>query len=64
MCLIIVLKRKRKNNIFLFKFNLNNEEAFKKYYFNLNLSIDENEINKYKKIDIKGIKNKINICSI
>ena len=44
--------------IFLFKFNLNEEEPFKKYYSNL--SIDENKINKY----IKGIKNKINIKEI
>ena len=34
------------------------------YYHNLNLSIDENEINKYTKIDIKGIKNKINLKEI
>ena len=56
--------KKKKKEKYFFKFNINNEESFKKYYSNLNLSIDENEINKYKKIDIKGIKNKINLKEI
>ena len=56
--------KKKKKEKYLFKFNINNEEKFKKYYSNFNLSIDENEINKYKKIDIKGIKNKINLKEI
>ena len=59
-----VYKRKRGKN-YLFKFNINNNK-FKQYYSNFDLSIDKNEINKYKKIDIKGIsyKNEINIEKI
>ena len=56
--------KKKKKEKYFFKFNINNEETFKMYYSNFNFSIDENEINKYKKIDIKGIKNKINIKEI
>ena len=60
-----VYKRKRGENYF-FKFNINNKDRFKEYYSNLYLSIDINEIIKYKKIDIKGIsyKNEINIGKI
>ena len=41
---------------YLFKFNINNTDVFKKYYPNYDLSIDEKEILQYKKVDIKGIK--------
>ena len=58
-----IFKKKKKEKYF-FKFNLNNQNQFQKYYPNFNLSIDKNEINKYRKIDIKGIENKINIKEI
>ena len=60
-----VYKRKRGKN-YLFKFNINNKDRLKEYYSNLDFSIDINEIIKYKKIDIKGIryKNEINIGEI
>jgi hypothetical protein len=50
----------------LFKFNINNKNEFNQYYSNIDLTIDENEIIKYKKIDIKGIndENKKNIIEI
>ena len=60
---IFKYKKKRGNN-YLFKFNINNKNEFKQYYSNLDLSIDENEIIKYKKINIKGINNKTNIEEI
>jgi surface protein len=43
----------------LFQFNINNEKKFKEYYINFDLSVDNNEIQMYKKIDIKGL-NKLN----
>ena len=57
------INRKQK---YLFKFNINNEDIFKKYYSKYDLSIDEKEIIKYKKIDIKVIKygNSLNIKKI
>ena len=60
-----VYKKKRGFN-YLFKFNMNNINEFKQYYSNLDLSIDESEIIKYKKIDIKGIsyRNERNIIEI
>ena len=69
-----IYKNKRHEK-YLFKFNINKEDKFKKYYTNYDLSIDEEEIIKYKKIDIKGINHKnyieniiekkdINICDI
>ena len=69
-----IYKNKRGQK-YLFKFNINNKDIFKKYYSNYDLTIDENEILQYKKIDIKGINNKnyiekiiekkdINICDI
>ena len=60
-----VYKNKRKQK-YLFKFNINNDDIFKKYYSKYDLSIDEKEIIKYKKIDIKGIKygNKLNVKKI
>ena len=60
---IFKYKKKRGKN-YLFKFNINNKNEFKQYYSNLDLSINENEIIKYKKIDIKGINNKTNIEEI
>ena len=56
------IKKRDKN--YLFKFNINNPKKFKKYYSTFDLSIDENEIIKYKKIDIKGLNNKTNIEDI
>ena len=56
--------KKKKKEKYLFKFNLNDKEKLKEYYRNINLLIDENEINEYTKVDIKGIKNKINIKEI
>ena len=59
-----------------FGFYLNNKENFKKYYLKYDLSIDEKEILKYKKLKIEGLninENKIeeiiedkniNICDI
>ncbi len=58
-----IFKKKKKEKYF-FKFNINNQNQFQNYYPNFNLSIDKNEINKYRKIDIKGIENKINIKEI
>jgi len=73
-----IYKSKNKGK-YLFKFNIDNEKKFKEYYLNYNLSIDNNEIIKYEKIDIKGLNkinndlnkveeiiedNKINICDI
>ncbi len=69
-----IYKNKRGKN-HLFKFNINNKNEFKQYYSNIDLTIDENEIIKYKKIDIKGIndenktkeiieKENINLCDI
>ena len=66
---------KRRGIKYLFKFNLKNEDEFKKYYSNIDLSINKEEIIKYKKIDIKGIKfnndieeiiekDNINLCDI
>ena len=49
-----IYKKKRKEK-YLFKFTLFN--SIVNYYKNLDLSIDENEIIQYKKIDIKGIRN-------
>ena len=73
---VFIYKNKREKK-YLFKFELNNINSFKKYYSNFDLSIDQNEIIKYKKIDIKGIKygskldineiiekGNINICDI
>ena len=73
---LYVYKKKRGEN-YMFKFNINNKNEFKQYYSNLYLSIDENEIIKYKKIDIKGIsyknernkielieKKDVNLCDI
>ena len=42
----------------LFKFNIDNENNFKKYYSNYDLLIDNKDIMNYGKIDIKGL-NKI-----
>ena len=56
--------KKKEGKEYLFKFNINNKSEFKKYFSNLDLLIDENEIIKYKKIDIKGINNKTNIEEI
>ena len=55
---------KRRGIKYLFKFNLKNEDEFKKYYSNIDLSINKEEIIKYKKIDIKGIKFNNNIEEI
>ena len=66
---------KRREIKYLFKFILYNEDEFRKYYSNIDLSINKEEIIKYKKIDIKGIKynnnlkeiiekNDINLCDI
>ena len=52
-----IYEKKRKEK-YLFKFNLSNRA--KEYYQNLDLSIDENEIIKYKNIDIRGI----NLCDL
>ncbi len=52
---VFIYKKKREEK-YLFKFELNNIEVFKKYYSNFDLSIDQKEILQYKKIDIKGIK--------
>jgi len=51
--------RSKNNEKHLFKFNIINENEFKKYYSSYVLFIDNEEIMKYKKIDIKGL-NKIN----
>ncbi len=51
--------QRKKDEKYFFKFIINNEIEFKNYYFNYNLLIDDKEIIKYKKIDIKGL-NKIN----
>jgi len=53
-----IYKRKEEEK-YLFKFNINDEIEFKNYYLNFDLSIDSKEIKKYKKIDIQGL-NKIN----
>jgi len=60
-----VYKNKEGKN-YLFKFNINNKNEFKQYYYNIDLSIDANEIITYKKIDIKGTnyENKENIKEI
>ena len=52
--LLYVYKIKRKEK-YSFKLNINDD----KYYNQIDLLIDEKEIIKYKKIDIKGIKGKI-----
>ena len=52
--LLYVYKIKRKEK-YSFKLNINDD----KYYNKIDLLIDEKEIIKYKKIDIKGIKGKI-----
>ena len=52
-----IYEKKRKEK-YLFKFNLS--KRAKEYYQNLDLSIDENEIIKYKNIDIRGI----NLCDL
>ena len=52
---VFIYKKKREEK-YLFKFNLNNIDEFRKYYSNFDLSIDQKEILQYKKIDIKGIK--------
>ena len=51
---------KRKSENYYFEFIINDENAFRKYYQNYDLSIDEKDISKYKKIKIEGL-NKLNI---
>ncbi len=54
----------RRNQKYFFKFNLKNKNDLLKYYSSLDLSIDENEINKYKKIKIKGLDSSKDISSL
>ncbi len=57
---------KKNNEKYYFKFNLLNKNMLKQYYSNIDFSICEKEVIKYKKIDIKGIleDNEINIEEI
>ena len=56
--------KKIRNQNYFFKFNLKNKEDLLKYYSSLDLSIDENEIIKYKKIKIKGLDSSKDISSL
>ena len=47
--------KKQNKDKYLFKFNLNDQDNFQKCFTYIDFSIDENEIIKYKKINIKGI---------
>ena len=57
---------KKNNEKYYFKFNLLNKNMLKQYYSNIDFSICEKEVIKYKKLDIKGIleDNEINIEEI
>ena len=57
---------KKRNEKYYFKFNLHNKNMLKQYYSNIDFSICDKEVIKYKKIDIKGIleDNEINIEEI
>ena len=57
---------KKRNEKYYFKFNLHNKNMLKQYYSNIDFSICDKEVIKYKKIDIKGIleDNEINIEKI
>ena len=57
---------KKRNEKNYFKFNLHNKNMLKQYYSNIDFSICDKEVIKYKKIDIKGIleDNDINIEEI
>ena len=47
--------KKKEEEKYLFKFNINDENKFKEYYINFDLSIDNTEMQMYEKIDIKGL---------